>query len=204
MSIPKGGLTVLGGQGYFNHALTAMPIQNGYAQALYTGDPVRTSANGIKIGLNTATVVGVFQGCFYLSDTTKLPVYSPYWPASTSATTGTLEGYTQPHALVHADPKARMIIAANTSVAIASFGGLARVTLAGTGSTTTGRSLAAADTSGTAVSAANAMFRIIGVPQIPLPVSAGQSPAVTLSDYYNTWGATPTYLEVTWSNHLYG
>ena len=97
-----------------------------------------------------------------------------------------------------------MVIAANTSVGIASFGALARVTGAGTGSTTTGRSSAVADISGTAVSAANGMLRIVGVPQIPLPVSAGQSPAGTLADHYNTWGVTPTYLEVVWSNHLYG
>lgn len=63
----------------------------GYGTAIYKGDLVAMGTNGtIEVGGGSGTTsLGVFAGCEYI-DATGKPVASPYWPASTAVTSGTL------------------------------------------------------------------------------------------------------------------
>ena len=190
----KGGAPFSGGANTYR-------IENAYATALFAGDPVKVSAGYVELGVNTGTITGVFLGVSYIDGLTLRPVEQNYWTASTSASPTLKEGHAGPYALVADDPNIRMIIQANVSIPITQNGTLARISGAGAGSTVTGRSTARLDTTGTAVSAGNAMFRIVGVPYMPLAVSAGASPG---GSYFNTWDVANTWVEAVWSNHAHG
>lgn len=177
--------------------LKAYPIQNGHQAAMYSGSPVKLSAGTLDIATNSAAVLGVARSFQWIDKTTGQPQYSKYFPASTSnKNNGYNEGYTTPFALVDDDPKGTFIISTETSVSAGNLGALARVTNAGAGSAVTGRSSAELDLSGTAVSAGNAMFRIIGTYRVSEITSAGGED--------NDWNAPSTLLEVMFSNHVYG
>jgi hypothetical protein len=70
-------------------------IASAYATSIFTGDPVTMLSDGtIGIGVAGSPCLGIFAGCKY-----QLPapqangssfVFSPYWPASTTAKTGTV------------------------------------------------------------------------------------------------------------------
>lgn len=191
-----GGLTrsrTLGGGSSF--ALNSYPIQNGMAKNIFAGDPVRTSTGWLDIALNTAAVLGVARSFHWVDKTTKRPQYSNYFPSGTSnGNNARNEGFTTPFALVDDDPHGTWIIKADASVAATLIGELARVTNAGTGSTVTGRSACEIDPSGSAVSAGNAMFRILGPYRISDVTSAGA--------LENIMGEEQTLLEVVFSNHI--
>ena len=73
----------------YNGSDTELPILSGYATSIFTGDPVATQTNGtIGQGVGASVWLGVFMGCKYV-DSTGLPKFSPYWPASTSVLSGT-------------------------------------------------------------------------------------------------------------------
>lgn len=181
--------------------LRAYPIQNGHTVAMYSGGPVKIStasgAGTLDVATNGAAVVGVARSFHWIDKTTGQPQYSKYFPATTSNKNSAYnEGFTTPWALVDDDPHGTFIISTETSVSAGNLGSLARVTNAGSGSATTGRSSAEADLSGTAVSAGNAMFRIVGVYRISETTSAGGED--------NNWDSPSTLVEVVFSNHLYG
>lgn len=182
--------------------LRAYPIRNGVHVALYSGDPVRVSSTGVlTLGTNSAAVLGVARQFAWIDKTTGQPQYSKFIPANTSSkNSGYLEGFTSPFALVDDDPKSTWIIRTDTSVSAGRIGTLCLVTLAGTGSTATGRSAAEADvhdSAQTSVSAGFAMFRIMGVYRTPEVTSAGA--------YEGDWNQHPdSLIEVMFQNHLYG
>jgi hypothetical protein len=181
--------------------LKAYPIQNGHTVAMYSGGPVKIStasgAGTLDVATNNAAVVGVARSFHWIDKTTGQPQYSKFFPASTSNKGSQYnEGYNTPFALVDDDPHGTWIISTETSVSAGNLGSLARVTNAGAGSATFGRSTAEADLSGTAVSAGNAMFRIVGVYKVGEITSAGGED--------NDWNSTSTLVEVVFSNHLYG
>src|SRR4051812_11176705 len=74
---------------------------NGYATALYPGDPIAVSTTGFaKRATNISTIWGVYKGCRYFQDTTKKPLFGPVLPASTSSG-GLVDGiYDSPRILV--------------------------------------------------------------------------------------------------------
>ena len=79
--------------------------------AIYYGDPVQraSSSDGTIIPSTTATAVaicGVFQGCKYLSTSTKRTQWSNYWPGSdvTVGNQSTIEAY------VINDPAAQFVV----------------------------------------------------------------------------------------------
>lgn len=187
-------------------ALRAYPIKNGKAKNFYAGDPVTVSNGTLEIAGNTDTSVaqpiGVAVSFQWIDDSLRQPVFRSYFPTGTSAAPGYFEGYNQPFALVDDNPKGTWIIAADTTVAVSGIGRLARVTAAGTGTVIgqQGRSNARVDFSGTAVSIANAMVRVVGVYRIGEATSSG----ATLNAYDNTGGIDHTIVEVIFSNHMYG
>jgi hypothetical protein len=71
------------------------------AGAIYFGDPVIRSSVGVNtiiagVGSGSAVpVVGIFQGCKYLSTSTKRTQWSNYWPGTdvASANAGATEAY---------------------------------------------------------------------------------------------------------------
>ncbi len=73
----------------------AFTIASGYAQNIFTGDPVKLLVTGTlqlatSDGTRTGTVAGIliagiFQGCQY-TDSTGKPCQSPFWPTGTVAT----------------------------------------------------------------------------------------------------------------------
>jgi hypothetical protein len=183
-------------------ALRAYPIKNGKAKNFYAGDPVTVSNGTLDIAANNGSPVGVALSFQWIDDAARVPVFRSYFPTGTSAAPGYFEGYNQPFALVDDNPKGTWIIAADTTVAVSGLGALARVTAAGTGTVIgqNGRSKARIDTSGTAVSAGNAMVRIVGVYRIGEATSSG----ATLNTWDATGGIDGTIVEVIFSNHLYG
>lgn len=64
-----------------------IPITSTFASNIFTGDPVRISADGTCVleDAGNLRVVGVFMGCFF-TDATTGPFYRQYWPASQVAT----------------------------------------------------------------------------------------------------------------------
>jgi hypothetical protein len=177
--------------------LRAYPIKNGAHSAMYTGTPVKLSAGTLDVATNTAAVLGVTRSFAWIDKTTGQPQYSKYIPANTSTkNSGYLEGFTQPFALVDDNPNGTWIIKTDASVSSGEIGALARVTNAGAGSAVTGRGAAEADTTGTAVSAGNALFRIVGAYRISEITSAGAQDNNFDQD-------ADTLLEVVLQNHLY-
>lgn len=73
----------------------AYVIASGYANNIFSGDPVKLTDNGvIQLGTSDGTrsgttdgitLLGIFAGCQYL-DATGKPAISPFWPASTPGT----------------------------------------------------------------------------------------------------------------------
>lgn len=73
----------------------AYVIASGYANNIFSGDPVKLTDNGvIQLGTSDGTrsgttdgvtLLGIFAGVQYL-DATGKPTISPFWPASTSGT----------------------------------------------------------------------------------------------------------------------
>lgn len=73
----------------------AYVIASGYANNIFSGDPVKLTDNGvIQLGTSDGTrsgttdgvtLLGIFAGVQYL-DATGKPTISPFWPASTTGT----------------------------------------------------------------------------------------------------------------------
>jgi hypothetical protein len=122
--------------------------------AIYKGDLVKldgTTGVCIVSAAGDASI-GVFDGCRY-NDSTGKPIYSPYWPGSTSGATN-IEFY------VITDILTEFEIQASIAVAATAVGDSANITYAA-GSTVTGQSASyiAALTGAAAVG----NFRIMGV-----------------------------------------
>ena len=63
-------------------------ISNNYGTAIYQGDLVIPATDGDierHVYNNSASVIGVFNGCFYTDPTTQKPTYSNYYPGSIAA-----------------------------------------------------------------------------------------------------------------------
>lgn len=191
-----------------NGGLTVYRMQNGVAQALYSGDPVKVSGGYVQLATNTdaaSTRIGVVEKFAYIDGTTGKPVESNIWPASTSVGNGVLYGYNMESgglAFVADDPDELFYVQAQVSIPQSSMGALAMVTAAGTGSSYTKRSLAKVDITGTAVSADNSLVRIMGVVQFDrTDVSAGTTPGGT---YTNKWDSPQTWVVVKLQKHMNG
>lgn len=133
-------------------------IASAYGTAIYKYSPVILNTNGtITIGTTAADLIGVFAGVEY-TDSTGKPTWSNYWPASTTATNIT--------AYVWDDPDLIYDVQANGSVAQTAVGDQADVVNPGNGSTSTGLSSAALNST-LAGAGVQAQFRIVGFNRDP-------------------------------------
>jgi hypothetical protein len=186
--------SITGGSG---HRLRAYPIKNGKNKAFFSGDPVRLSNGTLDIATNLLPVLGVARSYHWVDDLSNRPQYSMSFPAGTSNKGLQVnEGFNQPFALVDDDPMGTWIIRSETSTSAGQIGTVSKVTGAGTQFGVYGRSACRADVSGSSVSVADGMFRIIGLYRISEITSAGGTDNAFDAD-------ANTLLEVTFVNHLY-
>ena len=154
-------------------------IASGNATAIFSGDLVAyvtgsTTGYIQQYSPGTTAVLGVFNGCKYISVSQKRPVWSNYWPGSDA--NGDVEAY------VITDPAAQFVIQTSVSgaaVTAASIGKLATVTM-GTGSTATGLSGMYLSTIGTTATYPLRIVDLYGQGQ--LGISAGSPGAGNGSD----------------------
>lgn len=84
-------INLIGGQ-VFAGATRQFQIASGYATSIFNGDAVLLVTSGTiekDTGTTTATPVGVFMGCSYVNAQGQT-IYQQYFPASTTAPTGTV------------------------------------------------------------------------------------------------------------------
>ena len=84
-------INLIGGQ-VFAGATRQFQIASGYATSIFNGDAVLLVTSGTiekDSGTTTATPVGVFLGCSYVNAQGQT-IYQQYFPASTTAPTGTV------------------------------------------------------------------------------------------------------------------
>ena len=140
-------------------------IANGNTNKLYHGQPViplstgYIDAPGAAAG-GTVGLVGVFQGCEYVSSTTGKPTWSNYWPGSGADSNHAIKAY------VNDDPMQLYVIATDASwtskvTARAAVFANANFSTAVTGTDATGLSLGRLAISTIATTAALQM-RIMG------------------------------------------
>jgi hypothetical protein len=183
------------GRKYTGGGMSRYPVANGYATALFKGDPVKVSGGTIVLAGNGDKPIGVFQGASYI-DANGSNVISEMLPASTSVSAGAkvidaVNGRTVPVAYVADDPALVMVIRADSSLSVADFGKNARVS-AGSGNTATklsGHNVVVASFTTSGVDATSAdkqtMVRVIGLYDTP----------------GNSVGAANPLLEVIWISH---
>lgn len=133
-------------------------IASAYAANIFSGDAVKLVAGGgIEVAAAGARILGIFHGCSWV-DSDGTPRYSSYWPAST-ATLGSVAA----KAFVYDDPNMTFQVRSGGTPALADVGLLADH-VAGTGSTTTGRS---GDYLSGTMATGTASFRILDFVQSP-------------------------------------
>ena len=88
-------INLIGGQVYAG-ATRQLVIANtsgtGYGTSIFYGDVVKLASTGtiqLDTGTSTATPVGVFMGCQYISAVTGQLTFSQYYPASLAVKSGT-------------------------------------------------------------------------------------------------------------------
>jgi hypothetical protein len=144
-----------------NFGLITRKIASNNATKIYQNDPVQMLATGYvaqwAAAVAVSQLVGVFQGCHYLSTSRGGIVWSPYWPGADA--TGDVTAYLQPCA--GAAPATFLVQSSGTAIGFADIGANADVTI-GTGSTLTGISGATLNQATLAVTA-TLPFRVVGL-----------------------------------------
>jgi len=102
------GLRPIGkvGSGVQNMGTTMYTIEDNYGTAIFKGDHVLQSGGYVIKGTASgATILGVFNGCFYIDPTSKKPTWSNYYPGSINVTSaGSISGSTNIDAYIYDDP----------------------------------------------------------------------------------------------------
>ena len=170
-------INLIGGQ-VFAGATRQLVIANttgtGYGTSIFYGDVVNIASTGTinkDAGTTSATPVGVFMGCQYISATTGQLTFSQYYPASLAVKSGT-----EIYAFVSDDPDQlfKVVNVAGTTADDATSGllpaylgrtviGSNAQLVQNTGSTTTGDSKVAIYTAAGATTTAAYPIRIIDV-----------------------------------------
>ena len=151
-------------------ATNRYPIANSYGSVIYKGDIVDVSL-GYLVARGTTNVsvnpggIGVFNGTYFISEHTKAPVWSNYFPVSTSSA-GRLEGMTTPVGLVYDNPNMVYVIQADASLSIGDTGHFFN-TSATTGDTNSGRSGLHLNRETKNVVGASADIQVIGLHDAP-------------------------------------
>lgn len=155
---------------------------NGYATALFTGDPVTISGGNIVRAVNGDRVIGAAVAFAYVGSD-RAPVWTNILPASTSSS-GVLEGDARPLVLVDDNPNSTFTIpaAAALTVAATNIGALAAVSI-GAGDVNLRQSNAVVNAIVTSLD--QSMVRIVGLVQTP----------------ENSFSNAGNLVEVVFSNH---
>lgn len=151
VNAPNGLVPVNTGNGNtWNGQTTPYPLASGYGTNIFTGDPVTLSTAGVVIvAVASQSVLGVFNGVEYITNTNKATIRFPYWPASQVTSSGNAIT-----AFVIDDPNVRFTIqeatsttgASGTPLTQASVGNNFNIVLS-TGNTNSGQSRAYLDNS---------------------------------------------------------
>ena len=188
------GLKPIGvvGQGYNTTGMTEYRIAAGNTNTIFQGSPVKPLATGfidIVATANGGTVglVGVFNGCEYVSSTTGEKVFSNYWPGSGADTNFPVKAF------VFDDPLQLYTICSDASLtdeatARAAVFANANFSSGTGGSTTTGKSTAQLGVS-TIATTANLNLRIMGIQENPSSsdfTAAGIPMIVRLNNSFNS------------------
>ena len=159
-------VNLIGGQVYAG-STRLIPIASGYATNIFYGDVVKLASTGtIQKDAGTTTVAangvaGIFMGCTYTNPSTKQPVWSQYWPASTVASDA--------QAYVVDDPDVLFTVAAVSATTTVAFYGQTVIgnnvsLVQNSGSTITGDSAVAIDGTSAAADATLPIRIVAGVP----------------------------------------
>ncbi len=167
-------------------------IANGNTNKIYHGTPVIPLSTGFidVVGAaagGTVGLLGVFQGCEYVSSTTGKPVFSNYWPGSGADSNHPVKAY------VNDDPMQLYVIASDATLtneagARAAVFANANFSTATTGTDATGVSLGRLAVSTIATTAALHM-RIMGWVDDPENAdfsAAGIGMVVRLNNHFNS------------------
>lgn len=145
VNAPNGLVPIGTGNGNtWNGQTNIYPLASGYGTNLFTGDPVTLGTAGtIIVAVASQSVLGVFAGVEYVTNTNKYAVRYPYWPASTVTVSGT-----PINAYIIDDPQVRFTVqeastagASGTPLTQADVGNNANIVLS-TGNTNSGQSRA--------------------------------------------------------------
>ena len=163
------GLRPIGkvGSGVQNMGTTMYTIEDNYGTAIFKGDHVLQSGGYVIKGTASgATILGVFNGCFYIDPTSKKPTYSNYYPGSINVTSaGSISGSTNIDAYIYDDPYMLFEAQCDGTVAKTDIGKNTDTALT-TGSTVNGLSKNEIDSSAEATTA-GLQVKIIGITKDP-------------------------------------
>lgn len=175
VNAPNGLVPVNTGNGNtWNGQTTIYPIASGYGTNIFTGDPVTLSTAGtVIVAVASQSVLGVFAGVEYVTNTNKYTVNFPYWPASQVTASGF-----PINARVIDDPRVRFTVqeastagASGTPLTQADVGNNANIVLS-TGNTNSGISRAFLSNQ-TVATTLLGMVKIVGIdPGITLGVAS--------------------------------
>ena len=163
------GLRPIGkvGSGVQNMGTTMYTIEDNYGTAIFKGDHVLQSGGYVIKGTASgATILGVFNGCFYIDPTSKKPTYSNYYPGSINVTSaGSISGSTNIDAYIYDDPYMLFEAQCDDTLAKTDIGKNTDTVLT-TGSTVNGLSKNEIDDS-TEATTAGLQVKIIGITKDP-------------------------------------
>ena len=197
VNAPNGLVPVNTGNGNtWNGQTSIYPLASGHGTNIFTGDPVTLSTAGtIIVAVASQSVLGVFAGVEYITNTNKATIRYPYWPASTVTVSGnTINAY------VIDDPQVRFTVqeatattgASGTPLTQAAVGNNANIVLS-TGNTNSGQSRAYMDNSTTATTLLG-MVKIVALdPGITLGVASTAGTAggqQTIGTAFQNWVVT--------------
>ena len=188
------GLKPIGvvGQGYNTTGMTEYRIAAGNTNTIFQGSPVKPLATGFIDIVGTANggtvgLVGVFNGCEYVSSTTGEKIFSNFWPGSGADTNFPVKAFVfdNPLQLYTICSDATLTDEATARAAVFANANFSSGT---GGSTTTGKSTAQLGVS-TIATTANLNLRIMGIQEDPSNsdfTAAGIPMIVRLNNSFNS------------------
>lgn len=193
VNAPNGLVPVYTGAGHtWSGQVSPYTLASGYGTSIFTGDPVTLGTAGtVIVAVASQSVLGVFQGVEYFTNTNKLTIRFPYWPASTVTSSGQIIS-----CFVIDDPRVRYTVqeasttaASGTPLTQAVIGNNGNIVLS-TGNTNSGISRAFLDNTTTATTLLG-MVKIVALdPGITLGVAstAGTSGgSQTIGTAFQNW-----------------
>jgi hypothetical protein len=169
------------GSNYNPSGQNAYRTGNGYATAIFKGDPVVLSAGVINRADGT-TAIGVARGFFYI-DANGTPKFANQLPASTSSG-GSYDGVNSPIVFVDDDPNSTFTIPSDATISAADVGSYYNVSI-GAGSTFSGISGARVHVSSKSATSTDRLVKVVGLHKVP----------------GNNFDAASTIVEVRFVNH---